>query len=242
METRRCVTGVLVLLGWACAACGQSVPTLAMVDVDRVRPEAERGNAVAAYVLGTAYFHGRGVAQDNAAAVVWFERAAAQGIAFAQWHLGDLYADGTRVPQHDEFAFRWALAAALQGVAAAQNRLGELYLEGRGTAANAEEAAQWFEQSARQGHARAQYNLGLMVARGRGMAADTLRAFQWLSLAAAQGHRDAAHDRDALRPQLSEAELRQAQNHAVEFTPQEHFGLAEVKRQLEAIQAFAERY
>lgn len=45
------------------------------------QPLAEAGNAQAQARLGKAYYQGRGVQQDYAQAVQWFEKAAAQGSA-----------------------------------------------------------------------------------------------------------------------------------------------------------------
>ena len=53
-----------------------------------IRPLAENGHAEAQLILGELYNAGKGVAQDNATAVVWFRKAAEQGNVDAQLMLG----------------------------------------------------------------------------------------------------------------------------------------------------------
>ncbi len=53
-----------------------------------IKPLAENGHAEAQLILGDLYNAGKGVAQDNAAAVVWFHKAAEQGNVDAQFMLG----------------------------------------------------------------------------------------------------------------------------------------------------------
>jgi len=55
---------------------------------------AERGDADAQFDLGRMYYEGRGVVKDDAQAVAWYRKAAAQGLADAQNSLGLMYEDG----------------------------------------------------------------------------------------------------------------------------------------------------
>ncbi len=48
---------------------------------------AEQGNADAQFLLGACYYKGKGVEQDHAKAVYWFEKAAEQGYVYAQYIL-----------------------------------------------------------------------------------------------------------------------------------------------------------
>lgn len=58
------------------------------------RPLAEQGDAGARRHLGTMYFKGQGVPQDDVEAVKWWRLAAEQGHADAQYNLGVSYAKG----------------------------------------------------------------------------------------------------------------------------------------------------
>jgi TPR repeat protein len=61
------------------------------------------------------YAQGRGVMQDDAQAVDWFKRAAAQGHASAQFNLGLMYEQGRGVMQDFMRAYMWFSLAAAKG-------------------------------------------------------------------------------------------------------------------------------
>ena len=77
------------------------------------------------------YVTSQGVQQDNAAAALWFRKAAEQGYAPAQSNLGTLYRDGRGVAQHDTDAVIWFRKAADQGDAVAEFQLGNQYANGK---------------------------------------------------------------------------------------------------------------
>ena len=58
------------------------------------------------------YRKGKGVAEDDHEAVMWFREAAGQGDAYAQYFLGLMYADGEGVPKDDVTAHAWWSIAA----------------------------------------------------------------------------------------------------------------------------------
>ena len=107
--------GLLVgfCLCWpACAVSRERVQS--PDDAQTAQGADEQGNAVAQYNLGVRYEAGRGVPQDDEAAVRWFRRAAEQGHAGAQNNLGVMYTFGRGVPQDDVMAYMWANLAAAQ--------------------------------------------------------------------------------------------------------------------------------
>jgi uncharacterized protein len=120
-----------------------------------LRPLANDGNALAQYNLAQMYSTGRGVDQDDAAAVVWFRKSAEQDYAFAQSNLGVMYLDGRGVPQDFTKAIIWFRKAAEQGDALAQFSLGVQYSNGPGASLDNTEALKWFRKAADQGHPRA---------------------------------------------------------------------------------------
>lgn len=79
------------------------------------RPVAEKGNALAQYLLGLMYYEGRGVPQDYKEAVKWFRKAAEQGDPGAQFSLGLMYADGNGVPKNYISAHMWLNLAGAKG-------------------------------------------------------------------------------------------------------------------------------
>lgn len=119
-------------------------------------PLAKAGNAEAQFQLGQLYHYGRGVPEDDVAALGWFERAARQGSAKAQYELGNMYAFGFGVvpddPNADRKAAKWYFEAARQGHPDAQYGLGILFLTGKGVRPSHEEALKWMRRAAAQGH------------------------------------------------------------------------------------------
>lgn len=80
------------------------------------RPLAQAGDADAQFNLGQAYKLGRGVTQDLAQAIAWFQRAAAQGHIQAEDNLGlVLYESGRRTD-----ALSWLERSAARGEPRAQ--------------------------------------------------------------------------------------------------------------------------
>ena len=63
-------------------------------EVDQIRAHAEKGEAEAQNTMGLACRNGRGVPQDFAQALAWFQKSAEQGNAAAQRNLGLMYAEG----------------------------------------------------------------------------------------------------------------------------------------------------
>lgn len=123
---------------------------------EQVRVKAALGNPEAQSHLGFLFIRGEeGVDRDPAAAVEWFERAAAQGVAEAQFNLALILARGDGVPPDAARAFAWCRLAAEQGHAAAQDRLAIMYFDGEGVPRNETEGLAWFEVAARSGHAEA---------------------------------------------------------------------------------------
>jgi uncharacterized protein len=109
------------------------------------RPLAESGSPGAQYLLGSLYLEGHGVAQDDATAFMWFQRAANQGDAAAQYNVAASYATGAGVQKSDIEAAKWFKRAADQGVAFAQLNLGLLYAAGNGVSQDNVEAFKWLE-------------------------------------------------------------------------------------------------
>ncbi|MDH4062089.1 MAG: sel1 repeat family protein [Aquincola sp.] len=124
-----------------------------------LEPLAQAGDARAQTDLATLYYHGQGVPESDAQAVVWYDRAARQGHLPAQYLLGNMYASGhATVPAgHDamQVAAQWYFEAARKGHADAQYALGVLFLTGSGVVQNNVEARKWFARAAKQGHADA---------------------------------------------------------------------------------------
>jgi len=134
-------------------------PSASTARIDKVRIQAEQGNAQAQYDLGAAYSRGREIKRDQREAAKWLHKAAEQGHAQAQSVLGWMYMTGRGVTQDDAEAVKWLRKAADQGNTSAQNNLGLAYVTGRGVLRDEEEARKWFRKAAESGAEDALRNL-----------------------------------------------------------------------------------
>ena len=193
------------------AEAGSSVPdvlpALPAGAPKTLRDAAVAGVATAQYELGQRLFEGRGVAQDQHAAALWFERAAAAGLAPAGFRLGALYQKGVGVARDDAAAKRWYAKAAEAGNARAAHNLAVMDAEPADGKADFLEAAKWFRKAADFGLRDSQYNLAVLYARGLGVERDLRQSWMWFSLAAAQGDQDAAKKRDEVAAKMDSASL-----------------------------------
>ena len=86
-----------VLLLSVCLGLG----TLVAQDINTLKQQAQKGDAVAQFLLGGMYYNGEGVPKDDIQAAKWYRLAADQGLAEAQLNLGSMYFFGRGVPQDD---------------------------------------------------------------------------------------------------------------------------------------------
>jgi uncharacterized protein len=93
-------------------------------------PLAAKGDANAAFNLGQAYRLGRGVSQDVAKSVSFYEQAAKNGHVAAQGNLGTLLYFSASPVQNRKKAVEWWHTAAQNGDNRAQYMLGVLYFNG----------------------------------------------------------------------------------------------------------------
>ena len=75
----------------------------------------------------------------------------------------------------------------------------------------------WFEQSARAGFGDAQFRLALGYVRGLGVPENVVEAYAWLELSEAAGFGLATRTKEMLRPSLTRADLRRANQRAREI-------------------------
>ena len=80
----------------------------------KLKVAAEKGKKGAQYRLARCYDKGHGVAENNALAVKWYQKAAAQGHAKAQYHLGKAYLLGKKGLSVDKKKAKTLLTNALK--------------------------------------------------------------------------------------------------------------------------------
>ena len=80
----------------------------------KLKIAAEKGKKGAQYRLARCYDKGHGVPENNALAVKWYQKAAAQGHAKAQYHLGKAYLLGKKGLAVDKKKAKTLLTKALK--------------------------------------------------------------------------------------------------------------------------------
>jgi len=186
----------------------------------KLRAAVMKGDAAAAYEIGTRFAEGKGVAVNLDEAAKWYDRAAQAGVIPATFRLGTFYEKGLSVKKDVEIARRYYTQAAERGNAKAMHNLAVLDADGGGKGANYKSAAQWFRKAADRGVADSQYNLGILYARGIGVEQNLAESFKWFSLAAAQGDADSARKRDDIAKRLDPQSLAAAKLAIQTFTPE----------------------
>ncbi len=205
----------------ATGSIGASSNTIAAIEGDAqtaaLKQRAEKGDAVAQYDYASRLASGRGVAQDQAAAVVWFGKAAGKGMAQAQYRLGAALEKGIGTPRDAKRAAFYYEKAASQGHVRAMHNLGVVLAEGMDGKPDYAAAAQWFRRAAEYGVLDSQFNLAILYARGLGVSQDLGQSYVWFSIAAQQGDASAAKKRDEVAGRLDAATLQQAQKQVAAF-------------------------
>jgi len=208
----------------ASLGAGQGVDPLAVgsikprgLQMAQLKEMADRGDSAAQFDLGSRLLDGRGVARDPAAAIRWFEKAAAQGLAQAQFRLGSIYEKGLGVARDADKARDCYEKAATAGHVRAMHNLAVMLAEGVEGKPDYAAAAQWFRRAADYGVRDSQYNLAVLYARGLGVTQNLGQSHVWFDLAARQGDDDAAKKRDDVAARLDTPTLAAARKQADDF-------------------------
>ena len=113
----------------------------------KLKAAADKGHKKAQYRVGRCYEKGRGVAENDAQAVQWYQKSASQGYAKAQYQLGKAYKDGEGVTKDRKKAIELFQKAASQENADAQYQLGKAYMKGKGVAADEKKARSYLKKA-----------------------------------------------------------------------------------------------
>jgi localization factor PodJL len=171
---------------------------------------AKGGDPLAFYEIGARFTEGRGVEEDRAEAVKWYQRAADAGVIPAAYRLANLYEKGAGVQRDAAKAKALYLKAAAAGNASAIHNLAVMLAGGRDGGPDLAEAAKWFEKAASLGVRDSQFNLAVLYARGDGVARNLEESYKWFAIAARDGDKDAAEKRDEIAKALKPDELSSA--------------------------------
>jgi TPR repeat protein len=152
---------------------------------------AKEENPQAQFNVALMYEKGRGVRQDTAEAMRWYEKAAQNGYAPAAYNLAVLL-EHTGDAHAKEKARYWYEKAVEGGVKEAYNNLARLFFEGKGVPQDIKRAETLLKEGAQKGSAEAMYNLGFLYLEGaRGVEQDKLKAYEYLLKARKNGIKQA---------------------------------------------------
>jgi TPR repeat protein len=151
---------------------------------------AETGDENWLYMVGHLYEEGKGVEQDTAEAMKWYEKILALG--------DDDYSEPMKFQARRRISYLRKAAElpeltkkAEAGDVETQYELGTVYEKGEGAKVNLAEAAKWYTKAAEQGHAQAQFSLGSCYEEGKGVRKDIAKAVELYKKSAEQGNAQA---------------------------------------------------
>jgi TPR repeat protein len=147
--------------------------------------DANKGDSVAQYDVGSMYQNGRGVKASRDKAIEWYTRAAEQDNRKAATRLA--------LMKSNEARFSATTVSASRGEVDSQFNLGNMYEKGIGTSIDYQQAREWYGKAAATGHAKASFSLGLMYHEGTGVKRNNKTAFKWFNDAAGQGSTSAQY-------------------------------------------------
>jgi len=129
---------------------------------EKIKMQAEDGNAQAQFKLGIMYFYGQETAQNYKEALKWFQKAAEQELPEAQCNTGLMYYEGKGVPQNLTEALKWLNKAAKQNNPKAQYNLGAMYSLGEGVPQDYIKSYIWFSLAYSNGFEQAKSKILLL--------------------------------------------------------------------------------
>lgn len=143
--------------------------------LDLLSRASKAGEVYADYLIGEAYWTGRGLQANPAIAIGYLEKAADAGVAEAQAVLGQAYLTGTNVVIDVPKGLRLTEKAADAGDASANATLAEYMLKSTSPAVVAQAAVR-LDQSGKAGNPWAWLRLGELYAEGRLIPGDPVLA------------------------------------------------------------------
>ena len=174
---------------------GAPLPPSDGATIERLKKEAEAGDAYACGVLGFFSAFGLGVEADGEAALGFYEASARLGLPRGRYVMGRTYSIGLiaakKVVDIDhEKANAWLILASDGGggVPEAKRFLGLARMIGWGAPQDLGEALALMEEAAESGDVEGAFVVGNLYREGGVFEADASKAARWLSLAAEGGH------------------------------------------------------
>ncbi|MEG6508580.1 SEL1-like repeat protein [Methyloligella sp. 2.7D] len=181
-----------------------------------LRQAAAEGDPKAQYVLGLRYAESE--TPNMQEAMRWLRLAGTGGLAPAEYRLGVLYERGEGVEFNLDMAQSWYMRAAEKGNLKAMHNLAVIE-GGKNGSGDYSGAYNWYAKAAQGGLGDSQFNLAVLLEHGLGTGKNLVGAYKWYALAASQGDAEATKRRNALKAQLSAADLAKAESQIATWRP-----------------------
>lgn len=170
--------------------------------------DAEGGLAEAQLAVASMYEKGvLGAPQDNAKALYWYRRSAAQENALAEARMAEICIQGKLMPRDWTASLEWLKKSAAHGNAKANDYIGDSYLIGRGVERNMATAVSYYLKAANANVVGSQIKLGGFYLQGRGAPVDVEESYFWLYVAnknpGSAAFKDLSGALDVVRQKLS---------------------------------------
>ncbi len=197
-KTIMCISSVAALLGMILtfASCTSKEEKIAQA-IELIKQE-KVAEAVAIYQeledvqdttllnrLGDVYADGKGIDQDSAKALTFFEKSANFGNPYAMVEIGIAYEYALGgYKKNEKEAFRWYKKAAELDYDRGLRNVGIFYKDGTGVEKDPQKAIEYFKKAIEKGNVYAMYCLGLMYKDGDGVLVNMEEAVKYLQMAA----------------------------------------------------------
>lgn len=174
--------------GWANEGVSSPLTSVERrVDASHLRQRAAEGDRDAMFKLGLMYATGRGVNEDDAEAIRWYEEAARAGHAAAMNNLAGHHARGEGVARSETKAVEWLTRAADAGHPRAKSALAARMLHGAGVPKDEVRSHQLASEAAESGDSAAMLLVARAYTLGRGTERNETLAARWIARAAKTG-------------------------------------------------------
>lgn len=196
--------------GRGVAKDGDKAKFWALKAVATMKKKAEQGDAASQYSLADCYaFEEHGMPHDQARAIYWYQKAAAQGHAFSMFVLGNAQLVGEDLGLSQQQAIEYLQKAGEQDEHLALTWLARMYLEGKRVPRDYNKARYWNLKLARSGDWHSMFTLGKLAEQGLGGPADKVKAYMWYQLASLASQ-EAGQARDRVAQKMTPAQIAEA--------------------------------
>ncbi len=155
-----------------------------------IEQKAKDGNVQAMYDLAKEYYSGIGRIQNQANALVWFERAANKNHIESMYRTAQMYEKGISTPVNLRIAFNYYLQAAEKGHFISQLIVAQKLEKGEGVMRSDSRAYLWYRVCADREEVLACRKMGDYFRDGRVVTKDHSQAKYWYDKAIAKGDID----------------------------------------------------